>query len=693
MMYLVAFVAWLVWIFPVQATAPNVGWRATIIASQILAIPEFLNQHERVLDVRVPIAFHRVASKADSFTLDLYTSSYYPINETSYNRTSVYTEVVQATSANPEFEQTFRFSVSTTGWEDLLILVNVEDGSDGRYSVETGGAILFYNREQEWWAGRNVSEHAYHINNEIVEERKAIVPMGIDNVTVAETKPTPGVYVPVDHMEPKEKNETTPSVPSTTPSPIVVPSTVPPNLVVSTNPGASYTPIPERPSVPVQESIHQSQSFPPSKCEPVTETVYHTVTVYAEHSPSFACSCDSKYDKKSLDTRDDIVPAYVKAKFTFTDRWGRTMPLRHLVIIAYADLFSQPEGYRVGPWSSIAFTDVNGEATFTFSIGKNHKIVTNTLYVILRGEHYTIGTRRDETEDFVQSEIRKSLAKQQWTVLAGETIEVTVNFEDTEYNRALWVADAYEYLSSYVKEEIANRDGELTQVQIWYPAPSSGAFFSDATADPVYISIPDSQSEIPATMGHEYGHFIHYLARMKATLFAGGVHNFCNLNDLTTTSISEGYASALGLMALYDTPLVDGKYFQYAYRWHDGLGNVVVVGPDLENYSCDKRKMSYDEGRIAAALIDLVDPRIDEYPTEDSDIGHIAPDFNPELHNFRLTPRLVFWRAMATNPHSISQYWYDLQWTLTEEKRKQVWSVFEYNWADFPVNGETTVWQ
>jgi hypothetical protein len=278
--------------------------------------------------------------------------------------------------------------------------------------------------------------------------------------------------------------------------------------------------------------------------------------------------------------------------------------------------------------------------------------------VILRGEHYTIGTRRDETEDFVQSEIRKSLAKQQWTVLAGETIEVTVNFEDTEYNRALWVADAYEYLSSYVKEEIANRDGELTQVQIWYPAPSSGAFFSDATADPVYISIPDSQSEIPATMGHEYGHFIHYLARMKATLFAGGVHNFCNLNDLTTTSISEGYASALGLMALYDTPLVDGKYFQYAYRWHDGLGNVVVVGPDLENYSCDKRKMSYDEGRIAAALIDLVDPRIDEYPTEDSDIGHIAPDFNPELHNFRLTPRLVFWRAMATNPHSISQYWY-----------------------------------
>ncbi|KAM0424402.1 hypothetical protein ACHAPT_010322 [Fusarium lateritium] len=670
-MYLVAFLAWLAWIVPVHATAPNVGWQVTIKANQILAIPEFLSESERILDLHVPITFRRVASTADAFTVNIYTSPYYPANETSINRTLALTEVVDAASATPEFEQAFRLSISTTGWEDLLILANVDDGSNGRYTVEGSGAILFYNREQEWWSARNISEHAHHINTEIVEERKAIVPMGIDNYTETETSPTPGVYIPVDHMEPKEKNETTPSIPSTKPSPVVIPSTAPPTPVVNTNPGVDYTSMPEKPSV--HESIHPSQSFPPSKCEPVTETVYHTVTVYAEHSPSFSCSCDSKYDKKSLDkksidkksfdkksldTRDDTLAAFVKAKFTFTDRWGRTMPLRRMIIMAFADVFVLPEDYRVGPWHSATRTDDNGEAIFTFSIGSNHRLVGTTVYVPLEGKYYTIGTRRDDTEPFVLSEIRKTLAKQPWNAMAGETIEVEVHFEDSEYNRALWVADAYEYLSSYVKEEIANRDGELKQIQVWYPAPGAIAFFSDLTADPPYISIPDAQSEIPATMSHEYGHFIHYLARMKAELFAGGAHNFCNLNNLTTTSISEGYASALGLLASYDTPLVDGTYFQWAYRWHDSLGNVGVGGPDLENYFCDKKNMSYDEGRVAAALIDLVDPRLDEFRTEDSEIGHIGPDFNPELHNFRLSPRFVFWRAMATNPHSIAQYWY-----------------------------------
>ncbi|KAK7397688.1 hypothetical protein QQX98_012939 [Neonectria punicea] len=647
MVCLANFVALAGFFASVSATQADIGWAVEVATSEVTFNTDNVGGEERLF-IDAPIIIHRLQARADTATLNVYTSPYLSQNETnsqaqSPGRALVYTTTTQPPLSSKEFVQSVSFNVSAAPWQDLFLIVDINDGQSILYTVQRTGAVITYNATLNQWTAWNTGTYAAKVNSAIIQRLKRFIPGGQDETAPEDSGERAGGYQRVDRVVPKDGS-------SSTTVPIVEQTT----------------------TIPAYEPSVTSPTIPGCSCDPVT--VYRTVTVYPESSTP-----PPPDDKKKHETRDDrdILPAFVNARVTFVDREFKERPVRLLRVTAHADVYDGDS--KIGTWQSIETLNENGEALFQFSISPGQRVVAHTLYTELRGDYYIVGTRNSSSDDFQVTRVQLDLSVNPWMVKAGETVSTTNSHGFDEYTKGLWVADTYHTLADFFSTRVATEPGEMEKVNVWYPSAQAGTFFSVGDKVP-YINLPAIEAQNPAVMAHEYGHFAHYLARSKESFNGGGAHSFCfNAGVKNETSFSEGYATALGLMAIDNTHLTGGDYMVYTDRGIDG-----VYSRSMEDFSCLEKNMNNQEGRIGAALIDLVDRQLETFQPERDDLGLMGSGFDPQLLNWCFTPRLIFWRAVYDNPATMLEYWRQLQAILTGRSEDIAWAILQYNYADFP---------
>ncbi|KAH6983469.1 hypothetical protein BKA56DRAFT_672147 [Ilyonectria sp. MPI-CAGE-AT-0026] len=673
MVRLRSFIAPAILCAPALATQADIGWSLGIVTSDVTFTTDNVGGETR-LYIDAPINITRLQAKAETATLNLYTSPYLSQNETNAQAQNpgpalVYTTTTQPPMSHKEFVQPVSFNIPATPSQDLLLLIDIVDSESNLYTAQRTGMIIVYNATMQQWLAWNTGKYAKELNSALIQRLSAFDPSGQDETAPYVPEESYVAYQPVDKLIPKDG--ILPAASSTT--------------IPMDQPATSTT------LVPTYEPSATDPAASGCKCDPVT--VYSTVTVYAD-SPAPSSPPDKKHeardvrpgssassslDDKTHEPRDDqpIMPAFVSARVTYMDRNGKEQPVRFLRVTAHADLYRGDD--KIGTWQSIETLNENGEALFQFSVSPGQRIVAHTLYTELKGDHYLVGTRNNNSDDFQVTRVQLDLSLNPWMVVAGETISATNSHGFSEYTKGLWVADTFHTITEFFSTKVATSEGEMERVNVWYPSAETGTFFSVSSKGP-FINLPAIEAQNPAVMAHEYGHFAHYLARSKEFFDGGGNHSFCFNTDVKKeTSFSEGYATALGLMSIDNTHLTEGEYMLYTDKGITG-----VFSKSLEEFSCFEKNMNNQEGRIAAALIDLVDRQLDTFLPARDDLGFMGPDFDPAMLNWCFTPRLVFWRAMYENPATMLDYWRKLQVILTGDAEDIAWAILKYNYADFP---------
>ena len=358
----------------------------------------------------------------------------------------------------------------------------------------------------------------------------------------------------------------------------------------------------------------------------MTETVRVTKTIPCPTQPPPCLDDDNR-----IQARQQTFPAVINAKITYTDRNKKRQPLRFVSVNALG-IVSSSTNYTIGQLKATATLNINGEAQFRFRLNTGESIHVDRLETKLEGKSYRIGTRKTAKDKFSTKWVGLRLTVNPWQVKSGETKAFTNNHPYSAYNQALWVAEAYQTITDFTKSKVIGSQS-LEKVIVWYPTPVAGTFFYPSSADP-HINLPDEDAQDPDVMAHEFGHFIHFLARNKVAYHGGGSHTSCGQTTPRNerTSFSEGFATAFGLAALDLTPLQNKRYGGYSDVLPDGSE---AIFRDFELYSCSEQVLTLQEGRITAAIFDLFDRKLETFPTANSDLGRIRNGFTAQGLNAR----------------------------------------------------------
>ena len=174
----------------------------------------------------------------------------------------------------------------------------------------------------------------------------------------------------------------------------------------------------------------------------------------------------------------------------------------------------------------------------------------------------------------------------------------------------------------YAKTKVYRFAAKLPNV--WYPGDPGLPTLANPDRVPAnyfsngypseFISVRPDQAKATTAMAHEYGHWFHYLARKKQAIdykLAERTHSFCETSkpNSPTVSFTEGYATAFGLSSLFQSRSKESTGTGYCwFPFNPAAPNCL----EIENYSCTARDLSTDEGRVAAALRDLIDTANDD---------------------------------------------------------------------------------
>ncbi|CAM1509624.1 Fc.00g033630.m01.CDS01 [Cosmosporella sp. VM-42] len=680
MVQLFEVLAWTSLFASIRATQPNIGWQILIPANSVSLASDYVGDDGRRLFIDAMVQFSRISATADSFTLTFSTSPYLVTNGTEINPNGpnqvVHTETIAAPQSS--FSHSVYFDIAEPS-QDLLLSVGLDDGSQGSefLTVDGDGVVLARDHEVGGWRARVIAEYDHDVNIIINTELDEAIRGGVDEADPRDLGELPVHYVPEDETNPQPKDGAPP--PGTSP---IIPgggsSTTTPGNRTSTTPcGSASTTIPLISST----TGLGVESFPvlhPSVPNTLI-TVYRTVTVCACSSPP-PQSCSD--DQQSLQSRQEQrLPAYVRARITFADRNLKSQPVRLSPVVVWADLYHG--NTKIGRRAAAATTNFNGEAVFKFYTVPGETVKVFTLYTYLQSEQYQIGSRYSSQDPLVTKVVKLDIESDSWVVSAGQLTAAEAEYYYSEYNLGLAVNDAYRTITDFFRTQVAIGNNEMEQVHVWFPAVDGGAYFSEAEVP--FINLPQIHAANPSVMAHEYGHFAHYLARQKLYFEGGGEHRFCG--DLgkakKDTTLSEGYATALGMMALDETPLVD-DFFEYMTYSNRQYSPARSWSWNVESIDCSEKGLLQQEGRTGATLFDLVDRKLDTFPESSNNFGRVEAAFDPQLLNVRWTPRFIFWTLMQGNPQDIEQYWRRFQATQTPENEAKAWAIFDYNYADFP---------
>ncbi|KAH7145974.1 hypothetical protein B0J13DRAFT_607555 [Dactylonectria estremocensis] len=706
------FLALAVWAFSVAsvyADQPTNGWQLDVDVNNVY-ISRDSNNPDGGLILDFPVNITRIASTARSISLSISTTPYIYNSTIAGQETS---EAVVIYTTNVDYPYTDQFSQHVSihipePQQDLLISLGGDDGSEDSafLTVQSNGFVLA--NQDRGWVARVITEYDHQVNIAITEDFNNAMSNGVDEGETRDLGKAPVIHVG-NVVGPRDKNSVE-EPPTTTIPGGYTDSYTTDDPTSITSPGGYSTPTDDQSSVYTQgtesvpdDSVYVSIGLPTdgytytgTTGDEVTSTISggcgyagaHTVvvtrylTVSVCPSPSAYTSVDSHLLKRQTGN----ATAYIRGSIVFADRNLERRPVRFLACYLHYDIYNGDE--KVGEKGASAVTDANGEAFFKFNIADGQRVVALRIFTFLSTEWFHIGSRNSANEGLSPKMLRLDLNTAKWTVDAGQTIGAEAYYGYSEYNLGLAVADAYTTLTEFVRTRVATGNNEMEKVNVWFPGEVTetiGAYFQ-AGGSPPYINLPQLDAANPSVMAHEYGHWLHWIARKKGTFNAGGRHSFCGdgPDKKITTSFSEGYATAFGLFAIDQTPLVDGfsLYMEYQKRQYSPKKS---WSENIEIFSCSDEYMIRQEGRIAAALFDLVDRKLDQFPTLSNNIGRISAGFDPQKLNWMWQPRFIFWLLIQENPQSIEEYWRKFQTYPGQrtEWEDLAWSIFDYNYADF----------
>lgn len=305
-------------------------------------------------------------------------------------------------------------------------------------------------------------------------------------------------------------------------------------------------------------------------------------------------------------------------------------------------------------------TNNQGRAVLRWNLPPGVSVTVGRLYVQLNAEGHRITSSTDK-QTF--KTITLNTVKTNYVVNSGDTVDKTfrwvkpINIEYFNvHERALtvhvWVKSNIRRFYSNVKDKI------FEKIPIWYPGETTEKKNSYFTPYPTpFLSIYPGEAKYTTTIGHEMGHWIHYLARKKQQLNAGGYHTFCNYTvpESEALAMTEGYATALAILAFRGSKYAPGDGTSYCWSPSDAP-KALWDCRGIENYDCSAiaeadRNLSTDEGRVAAAILDLADFLVDD------NLGITALGVNGKTDNSNLRLSRVLYWPMRNNPASMQEYW------------------------------------
>ncbi|KAH6987931.1 hypothetical protein BKA56DRAFT_653641 [Ilyonectria sp. MPI-CAGE-AT-0026] len=661
---LVALATWALSLASVHATQPTSGWQVDVAASEVY-ISWDSDSSDGGLIVEFPVNITRIIATANSFALTISTTPYLFNSTTAGEETSeadvIYTQNIDVPPAD-QFSQAVYIHMAEPQ-QDVLISLGLDDGSaDSAFiTVNSTGFVIARDAEQQGsWAARVIADYDHQVNLAITEYFNNAMSNGIDEADPRDLGKAPVVHR--NEVKPVDKNSDGESWTITTPGGYTSTSTTDSSTSTTSPDGGSAPP----------DDTYVSTAIPGDDYSPPDGYTY-TGTTGDEVTTTVSGGCGRGGAHTIIITR------YRTVSTINTSLFGKLQTDRHT---------SEARGdEKIGSKGASATTDANGFAVFRFDIGDGQRVEATRIFTFLFTEWFYIGSRKLDTEQLTPKVLQLDLNPVKWSVNAGEIVGAEAYYGFSEYNQGLAVADAFTTLTEFVRTQVATGENEMEKVNVWFPgAADSGAYFA-SYGDPPYINLPQLDAANPSVMAHEYGHWLHWIARKRGELRAGGWHQFCGdgIDKKVTTAFSEGYATAFGLFAIDQTPLVDAfsPYMEYQKRQYAPKKS---WSQNIEAFNCGDSFMLRQEGRIAAALFDLVDRKLDEFPTSSNNLGRISDGFDPQKLNWMWSPRFIFWLLMQDNPQNIEEYWRKFQKypDQTTEWEDRAWSIFDYNYADFP---------
>jgi hypothetical protein len=610
----------------VVATKEDISWRA------VVDITKTSFAEDGLLYVNTAVVLTRIESTANVLTLAAHSVPVGNREESDDGGPApqlVFLETIQVAPGQNTFTWPMYLNYTLEPkWQNQSLSLSVvpQGGLEGNEAAETNGAILIYSPLTDSFEAKSPGQWAHDENERLIKELEA------EEVETHEQDPDGDLGEEPDR------------------------------------PGSPDDRVPDKPFPPKDETGHDG---------PIIIIVNKTTTVCPTPTPPPPPCPDEPKALRARQFFPSFVPAYVNAHITFVGWSNRVQNLRLVQVTAYGDVFDSSNVFvkRVRAFKTL---DVRGEARFRFNLEAGQRIHVNKLITRLEGNKYVIGTRPNAAVPLTRSTISMILTKNPWNIRAGETKSYTNNHPRNTAFDGIIVADAFQRISDYARVNVA-ASYLIEKIPVWFPSSDSDTYFSEAGP---FINIPPDDGRDPDVLAHEYGHYLHYLARDKAFLNAGGKHKNCKSPN-NRTALSEGYATAFGLMAVDQTILASSVYGQYVDAYPRPATDLVV---NYETYgaTCNKRTLNNVEGRITASIWDLGDRLVDTPNAASDDFARIGPGFRRSSMNIRFYPNFLFWRAVRTNPKDMKEYWYRLQSLITTEEADRAWSILCYNWADFP---------
>lgn len=643
----------------VLADQPDVAYYASIDPSDTS-----VDGGGDIIYIDVPVSLNLLdGAPTGSYSLTVTVAPYRIVNESyagDVDPTVVYTGTIQGGSVvNVALE------VAKEKWTDFIIQAEVQSDEDEVIVGEAGNTIIAPNEFGNWEA-IDIDEWIDRINTELIKELEEREIEGTDeppDVDAGEVpvrvNPDPAPIEPKDDGPPRGNGTVTGPITTTTKPPgggdgsVTGPGGSDGGSV--TRPGGSDGGSTTRPG----GGDNGGKSTTCKGCGhgdgPRTLiTIRKTTTVCPTPTPPPPPPCPE--NEKELHARlaerqaAPINKAYVNAKIQYRNKEKKLLPVRGLFIEAEVEVYRGTTFSRKR--TSSIWTNLRGEGTFTFSIREGERLEVNRLTTTLKRDgRWLIGTTKNQ-RSFTTRLLEFRLNVNPWLVEAGETKSYTVSHPFSDYWQALWVADAIKVVTDYAASKIFIQ-GEQSLLNIWFPSKMkpgtegilAGAFFRGQGANS-FISLPQKDASRPSTLGHEYGHFVHFTSRSGRNLAGSSPkpHFSCNPsepNPSNELSFKEGFATAFGLAALDQSHLEDGYLAKTASN-----GKAV----SYEDFKCADQILLNNEGRVGAALLDLVDRKLDTFLADTSPTGFIRPGFKGQDLNIKFDPRFIFYELMRYPP-------------------------------------------
>ena len=674
--HLLTLVTFWIHLSSVLSIDPNVGFEASINITGIDVFPTetiaFVAGPSTIdYTFTVPVIITRLGSSLESLTVRLFTQLYDYDEDDVPNEVQVYSENIYMNERST-YDVYASFNATTNVTAAIVYSLRAQIdvagnllGGTAYVATISGAAVTSYNATSGRWTAYQPSDYAHEqnvmITSQYEEEMATLYEPPID--TSQET-----VIINPDPDLPEEED---PNV--TTPEPPVEGGNGRCNTTVP--PCERYTPPPTlshcHREAKATASCQHYKSWKrnnggtpwngPEYCEkpwkkrnngkkPGSDTKLCTTSAVPRPSSSCNSSLPPACSPSSKDPEVQKRQLTERGILQLTVNYGTAdepVPVRQLPVTAFGLINNERRYAAVGK------TDNNGFAALQFPINPGETVVVYRVSVLLDLEKFRVSTSNDNGASFLIH--RLNSVDLEITVPEGRT-EYTYRFMNKATNDILNVQDRMLTYWIFAKTKVANFRAKLGAV--WFPGrAAANSFNSRATLEVSFINVHPEKAKATTPLAHEYGHWFHYLARKQQylnTTYTTESHGFCQQDSANSAAVavSEGYATAFGLSALWQSKFQEANGTGYCFfPFNTASPNC----REIEKYDCDSgpasRDLSIDEGRVAALLRDLIDAGVDENENDD---GRGVDGFSD---NANLVRARVFFDPMRSNPASMQEYW------------------------------------